>query len=370
MINLHRKRMEGAATLIITAILLVAITFIVLFAANYIFFQQRITSNTNRNNQAFEAAEAGLEFSIQYLQANRTAIIATATNGYINYSDSSTTNVTFTNGSKFSVVFTNPIQNNYDTIQITSTGVSDDGTSTRIIQQQVKYSSYLNTPPILPMTVRGTVNLSGSFTITNTETNQTIRSGSAVTFSGSAHTVTQTGGSDRNSVGLDVQPALSAISNLTTTQMFSSYFTNSLTSGSTTYSYEESSNRNYSTTLNGMTGSSIWINQKNGTTATLNGTITIGSPSAPVLLVVQGNLEILGNVTIYGMVYVINSQEFSLNEEVEAQGNSQIIGGLVVTGGLAASGNSQVTFNSSVLNNLQQSVLGYYTKIPGTWKDF
>ncbi len=69
--------------------------------------------------------------------------------------------------SKFSIVYTNPVANNYTIIQITSTGTSADGTATRVVSQQVEYGSLLFSPPQLPLVSKGSVSISGNAGITN-----------------------------------------------------------------------------------------------------------------------------------------------------------------------------------------------------------
>ena len=65
----HRER--GAAALIITVILLLAMALAVAFANRDLLFEQRSAANGVRAAQAFEAAEAGLEWATAQLNANR-----------------------------------------------------------------------------------------------------------------------------------------------------------------------------------------------------------------------------------------------------------------------------------------------------------
>jgi len=367
MINSYLKK-RGAATLIITVMLLVTITLIILFAANNIIFQQRISSNTNRANQAYEAAEAGLEYAIPYFQANRTILLANNSGGYLlPYTNASTTNVTLANNSKFSFVYTNPIANDYSIIEITSTGVSDDSSATRIVRQQIRISSILVSIPSVPLTTKGSLNFSGSSDIYNSINPNTILAGSTVNISGSAVTHPSSGpGSSSGSINSDVQQNVSSLANMTTDEMTASYFglpINSLKASFANY-YTSAGNTSYSGTLNGKTGTSIWIDQTSGD-ARLSGTTVIGSSSAPVILVVNGNFDMSGNVTIYGFVYVIGGAT------TDVLGNVSIIGGMSATNNLSFSGSTQVTYSPTVLNNLKtQAGTSFIGKIAGSWRDF
>lgn len=365
------SRENGAATLIIALILLVMGTLIIMFAANYGLMQEKITANIHRNSQAYEAAEGGIEFAINYLQKNATTIIGTPSGGYMTpYSDASTTNVSFNNSSKFSVVYTNPVANNYKIILITSTGTSSDGSATRIVKQQVALSSLLMNYGNTSIVSKGAVNLSGSAEVNNTSTNKTISSGSSVSISGSAETnISSGGGSNASHIGSDITQNSSSISSMSQNDFIASYF--GTTSSATIQSkvghyYSNSSSTNYSSTLNGMSGTSIWIDQTGGTTASISGTTTIGTATNPVLLIVNGTLSITGNVTIYGFVFIIGTSGINT-----LSGNISINGGLAMTDQLNMSGNSSLTFNPTVLTNLQNnSSMTTWAKIPGTWKDF
>jgi Tfp pilus assembly protein PilX len=368
MTNIFRNQ-KGVATLLITVIMIASITLIILFAASYNRMQEQIISNSYQNTQAYEAAEAGLEFGIVYLQQNSAAILANPVNGYIPaYSSASTQNVSLTDSSKFTITFTNPVQNNYTLISISSTGTSSDGTSTRTISQKVALGSLLSTPPTIPLISKGSVTMSGNALISNSNLNSTINSASTVAFSGNAATTIVNGatGSNKSGVNGDVQQNNATINAMSNTTFFQTYFgsTEAAVQPTVKHYYSNASSTNYSATLDGMTGTSIWIDQTGGQ-ATLSGNPVIGTAANPVLLIVNGNLNISGNAVIWGFVYVIGGVATSLT------GNSVINGGVVSTDNLSLSGNTTIKFNTTVLSGLQQQVeASYFAKVPGTWKDF
>src|SRR4029079_10431129 len=124
---------------------------------------------------------------IAFIQTNRSTIIASPSGGFITYgsSNSSLTNVTLGNGSKFSVVYTNPTANDYTLILITSTGTSADNTSTSTVRQLVKFKPLLVNVPNNPSTVRGTAHVGGSATVINNGSgNVSIIAGGSITFQG------------------------------------------------------------------------------------------------------------------------------------------------------------------------------------------
>jgi Tfp pilus assembly protein PilX len=369
MTNMFRKQ-QGVATLLITVIMLASITLIILAAASYNILQQKVTSNSSQNTQAYEAAEAGLEFGIVYLQKNSGAILASPVNGYIPaYSSSNTQNVALANGSKFSIAYTNPVQNNYSLILITSVGTSPDSTATHTVMQQVSVGSFLSTPPTVPLISKGSIAMSGSSVISNPQANSTITTGSTIVFTGNSQTLVTGGivGSNSSHIGSDVQQSNSAIAAMSNTTFFQTYFGASETAVQPTvkYTYTNSSSTDYSTTLNGKTGTSIWINQAAGTTATIGSNSVIGSAANPVLLIVNGSLNITGNAIFYGFIYVIGGVA------VDLTGNSTINGGVVSTDNLSITGNTTMKYNTTVLGALQKQVeTTYYSKVPGTWRDF
>ncbi len=357
MINSVLRMERGAATLLLTVVMLLTATLIVLFAASYSLMQQKIGANQYRNQKAYEAAEAGLEFGIVYLNQNSATILANPVLGKIpNFSNSSTTNVILGNGCQYSIVYSNPIAFNYQLILITSTGTSADGTGTKVIQQLVQFGSSFDNPPTNPMTIQGSVTLSGNAQVNNLTGSTTVITGSSLSMSGNADTNTATGGSNAGHTGSDVQTNVASVASMNSAAFFAQYFAGGSAALKNSANYYYTSNY---ANANGITGASIWVDQS----ASYGGNTTIGSSLSPVVLIVNGNLSVSGNFTVYGFVYVIGN--------FTSSGNAVVNGSLAVTGTMTGSGNDQTNFNSTILNTLKQlPSIGYYGRVGGSWKDF
>ncbi len=369
MINSILKVQKGATTLLLTAVLLMTATLIITFAATFSRIQQKIASNQYQSSQAFQASEAGLAFGIVYLKNNSAIILANPVGGYIPaFSDSNTSNFSLPNGSKYTIVYTNPIANNYKLIHITVTGTSADGTSTKQISQDVQFNSLLLNPPSTTVSTKGNLSIGGSSQFINTETNKTVQSGGTVTFNGSGQTVTSSGtSSTSSSIKSDVQQNVSSTQSMSNDVFFQSIFGASMNTLKSTanYYYQNNSNTTYNSQLNGVEDAVIWIEQTGGN-AQLNSNVVIGSPTHPVLLIVNGNIDFSGGVTIYGFVFVNGTT----SAETNITGSVAINGGIATTGDLGASGNTTLQYSSSILQSLQNiPALSNYAKVPGSWKD-
>lgn len=363
------KNMLGAVTLVTSIILFVVSTLIIIFAANFGVMQQKTAANINYNAQAFQAAEAGLEFAINYLRTNSATILANPVNGYIPaYTDGNISNVNLANNSSFTVVYSNPTAYNYSLIQITSTGTSADGTATRIIKQQVQMGSLIANTGTTAATSKGTVAMSGHSDIINTNTNKTILSASSVSLTENASTTTSSGGSSPGNINADITQNDDTLDDTTQPYFISNYLGSSSTNsiiGKVAYYYSNSGNTNYSSTLNGMQGTSIFINQSSGT-ATIGGFTTIGTTNSPVLLIVNGTLRLNGVLNFYGFILNISS-----SGSTTVNGFANIYGGIATMNNLITDDWGSITYNSTVLTNLQNlNTMKYYAKVPGTWKDF
>ncbi|MES2098222.1 MAG: pilus assembly PilX N-terminal domain-containing protein [Pseudomonadota bacterium] len=70
-ILLSTRRQHGAAALIVVLVMLFAMTLVATFANRNLLFEQRSSANQYRSTQAFEAAEAGIEWALAQLNANQ-----------------------------------------------------------------------------------------------------------------------------------------------------------------------------------------------------------------------------------------------------------------------------------------------------------
>jgi Tfp pilus assembly protein PilX len=366
---ISKNSLRGATTLVIATMLIVTATLIVIFAASFSVMQQKITSNQYNNQQAYQAAEAGMEFGINYLLANNATIIASPASGHIrNYTSTAINNVVLNDGSKFNIVYTNPVANNYTLIQVTTTGTSADGSSVRTVSQQMQYGSVLFTPSHNALTAKGDLTMSGNGTITNTQYNSNAVISGNATMSGNVHTVTSSGTSSTpGNMQADVQQNNATLAAMSINTLFSDYFGASMTTIKSTmaHTYSNTTNTNYSSTLNGMTGTTIWIDQPAGT-AQLTGNTTIGSAANPVLIIVNGNLSITGNTNINGFLFIVGATSSTV-----ISGTFNLTGGMAAGDSLTITGNSSITYNSAMLVGVQTSAqTNYYAKVPGSWKDY
>ena len=77
-----RKSRRGAATLIMVVILLTAAVLMMIYAGMNSAIQQKTSTNQLQSSQAFEAAEAGLEFGFAYLITNASTVTGKSERGF------------------------------------------------------------------------------------------------------------------------------------------------------------------------------------------------------------------------------------------------------------------------------------------------
>jgi Tfp pilus assembly protein PilX len=368
-INPKRDTKESGYVVLASGImLLLGIAISALLTAKSMSIEQKVQNNEYHSQQSFEAAEAGIEFGLAYLNSNKPSIIVDSNNnGFIDaFTNAQITNVAFANNTAFSILYTNPVGTNFSIIQIASIGTADNGNNSNVISVIAKLFPFDASTPQAGLIARGGVNLSGNVTITNTSTGTTIWSGGATALSGSASTAGTNGQvSNSGSIGADVVQNDANLSSLSGDQFFSGTFgqTKAQAQSSADVTYTNSGSTNYSSLLNGVTGQSIWINQTGGSSAQLSGNSVIGSPTKPVVLVVNGPLQANGTTTIYGIVYVIGDWDNS------GGGTLTINGSAIVEGSMTGTGTPNINYTPDIFNNLTQTV-GTYVKVPGSWRDF
>lgn len=368
-----------------TVIVLVSVTLLAFISADSVIIHQRTVSAAHHIQQAFNAAEAGLNYGILYLDKNRDTV-----------TDNQTITGSLSDGSNYSVKFV--FKPSKDQIQMESTGNSSDGTVQRNIKEIVKYvSSFTATVPPQPLTVRGSVELGGTTRVQNYESNITVLAGGVVDISGNAATFLEGGvlSSNNASTGPDISAGDSTLSAMDNEQLALTYLGDSVANiqSAATVVYTNSANYNYSTELNGVTGQTISINQLGGEASIQGQQLEIGSSTNPVTIVVDGNLKIAGShatdgVVINGNVIVTGRAELRGNVVVNGlvmvlgtsgleMSGTAFVNGSVISGGnttteLELEGASQVNYDSAILQTTLSKLPtagGTYNRIAGSWID-
>ncbi len=333
MINLHPKKQLGASTLMISALLLVTAGLIITFAGGYSALQQKTVKNEYNNNQAYEAAETGLEYALSFLQSNSGTVLASPSGGFVNYTIATTT---LPNNATYSVVITNPTASDYSVLTMTSTGISADGSSTHIVSQQ---ASNAGGAVSLQYAMTGQSNIISSGGITITGTNGLDAGG--LFISSGQNNISSTNQND------------AALASQTGAALFQSIFgmtPAAMKAKSTVYS---SSGSVPWGSLSGV----VWVDAS----VVSAGTITAGSAASPVILIVNGSFISSGTATINGILYVMGATTTS--------GNFNLNGGIVSQGQITMSG-STFAYSAPILQRVLTGSGGNYTKVPGSWRDF
>jgi len=175
------KYQNGAAALVTTIVLLIAVTLVVMFAARVGLLDQKMSGNEFRHKEAFVNAEAALDEAASFLRANP-ALHDTSTVGWVTCTGSTSIFPCDTAGAE--MVYGNVTVGTSitDTLPVTSTnavaylvktstsvvamgvGASDDGTGAAVVQVAYAKTSLL-TPGELPPLMLPSGDLSGNFNI-------------------------------------------------------------------------------------------------------------------------------------------------------------------------------------------------------------
>ncbi len=102
-----------------------------------------------------------------------------------------------------------------------------------------------------------------------------------------------------------------------------------------------------------------WLEADDGTI--IEGSADYGSAAAPRLLIVAGDLEVRGMLTMHGLLYVDGTLQ-------EGNGSITVYGAMVIAGDAVHQGPMTIDYQPDALQTLTQR--GSYVRIPGSWNDF
>lgn len=391
-----RHKQKGMASLLISLVVLVTITFVTFYTSRAVVMEQKISTNDYRGRMAFEAAEAGIEATMAALSQgwivqadlNNDDMFDLVVSDIVFDDDKDGTaannknTATLSNGSSVRVVLDGSITTrNVIQLQVTSTGISDDNSARRQITQIIVAIPPLPNVPDSPLLTRGAVVIGGSATVSNLEGHSTIWSGGNVDLGSNNSTSTQIanpqganypdclGGSvqcepvassSREIVGVDIIESDSSLANLTDAQFFENFF------GTTPEIYRDSRTDIVTSDLvaqRNQVGKVIWVDTSppGAGIVSLSGTNTFGSLAEPVIVIVDGNLSVSGNNNFNGLLYVRGS--------VQGTGSVDVTGAMIVNGINSSSGGSlDVVYNSKVLEATAQKAKPAGGS--GSWRDF
>jgi hypothetical protein len=395
----RRRRNTGAATLVITVVLLFVMSLFVVYTGHTVSVEKTVTANQQREMQAFNSAQAGIEYFVALLETDQ---IDTATGSVPQTAPTVPGNVTGTGcvaGDPLPQFTLAAVRQHQGVYALESLGFSDDCMGERMIRVSVaKGVTDLPNPLSYPLISRGNVTGGGAaHTIMNPESNLTIWTG-ADHDPANSHTLISnpsdpcdysnpeillqgcrpTGnnpGQLMNDQGISVianDPNLSA---LTGDQFFVNFFGKSHEQLIADQNVESVTPEEFlaelaapleggaysvagSLSLQGGTvgcSGSLQPNQECGRGDHQELTVT------PSLVIVDGDLDIGGNPVAYGVVYV--------RGDLNVTGALRVFGSLLVEGQVKGNGSVDVYFTSGVLEEVSLGVPSA-TIIPGTWRDW
>lgn len=277
---------------------------------------------------------------------------------------------------------------NFSTPLVIACGWSDDLSARHTIMQGVGTNRPLATTPQIPLTAKGAMNVGGSANVVNYYNNLTVWSGGALTSIGNAGKTFVRNPSvpppspatappdppgscttssdyvcltDKNSTGPDVIQSDPTLVNISAAQLFMNYFGRTLPQ-----IIEDVSTRSIlgsdKTALGSLAkaqGETIVISG-NTTLPNVNGASAIGTRDRPVVLIIDGSLDLQGTPEVNGIVYVTG--------DVTGGGNLLVKGAMVVAGNVQPTGSVDIIFDPLATGNTENS--GRAGLMPGTWRDW
>lgn len=416
------RRQRGAGSLIVVALLFIVLSVVVLFGNKTILFEQKTSTNQYRSALAFEAADAGLAWATAMLNKQEyitsacttdTAAVSSASvrfkNKYINV-DTTTGAITPINngtvvaacvynlaggalqcncpaagavpgfttaaitalGSGYTPGFAIAITTNSvtGTVNLESYGCSATINSTSCsgdaaakVSVTLGQASGLATPPGAPLTARGNVTVgNAALGVINPDPNTngvTINAGGAINAPNARISTIPGTPPSSTLVGND-----NSLRSLSEDGMFATYF------GMSKDAYKSlpatkvlSCTSCTETDLLAAYNSGerqIWI----AGNLNMNANATIGSGTDPFVLVVDGTIEMRGNLQIFAVVY-----STAITWDDTGGGGALLRGAAISEGDFTGNGTPDYYYDPDVMRRIRSNASSFVA-VPGSWKDF
>lgn len=397
----RRRHEAGAATLAVTSLLLVAASLLAIVIARPIAAELRLAGGEMRDQQAFQAAQAGVDRAMTHLDstigfdATTLNTEGTAANGPWRAAfcapDASpdTLQCASSSAPAFSGACAAPAAS-AASVWIVACGWSDDRASRRRIVVRAAAIDPLPGGLGNPLTTpRGVAFSSGNSTVTNYHANLTIWAGQSVTqgAAGNGKTVirrptrpenaltgdqvvAQVGNGDRvcsatqapdllcttssGVFGPDVVQADPSLLRLSTDEFLSNFLGMSLAE----YASAVADRVVPASDASALAGDGL-VTVVQGAVS-WGGNASLGTPASPAIVVVDGDVTVSGGPTFVGVLIVRGALNVS--------GSLLVRGAILSTGLVSASGTLNVIYDPEAIALARR--LGHHGLVPGTWRDF
>ena len=114
----------------------------------------------------------------------------------------------------------------------------------------------------------------------------------------------------------------------------------------------------------GVVNTMIWISAPAGSPARIEGPATLGSPERPVVIVVDGALQLGGAVRLHGVVY-----SSSLRWSDNGSPGALLRGAAIVEGDYSGDASADLVYDAPLLATLETAT-GSFARINGSWRDY
>ena len=404
---------RGVATIFVTVVLMLAVGLIALYTNSSAVMEQRLSANEIRAKQALAAANAGVDHALAYLRnggadlTNASPITANSltssggTQSYYKVAFRKSTEIPAvscpsTRGGAF---LSDTTITDLTKVAAVACGWSDDDSSVQRVVQLMTATPSTGGSISTPVITKGTTNLlTGGASAFNYFNDLTVWSGgSLLGQSNTGKTFTRNVVSDPvvnasrdyrdtgNSPGCNSPPAGYScstqgstlghdtvggdtnLSSLSADAFFEKFM------GASPTNYRENTatwivdlsgalatkNSTSIGSIDNMMNNTIWVEASGATPVSLPAG-PIGTPERPVVLVINGNLDLGANTVINGLVFVTG--------DISGNGSPTIYGALVSAGTANVTGNPKVIYDPKVLGSAVN--LGKAAKLQGSWRDW
>ena len=392
---------KGGVTLVMSLMMLLIVSGVTFMTSAAFKEQARLTGDDFRDKQAYEAAMSGMAVALDYLDSDQSATAysnapvsgSTSSGAYKIYYCEPDDEAFSSTGCGESKVY----DEDEGRVLIFVEGTSLDGEGVRKISGLVAGRAGVNINLSAPISGGNAISVGGSADITNNYGRTSIWTGETATLSNSRETLvlppeenageairigaqiasgdnseslpSMVIGSNSERIGSDVVDQDKNLADATLADFYSHFLGMSQADYSAVASNDDLSDvpgvgpdgeADTADDDNNFYFISSGLIFNNGDSKDDGSTIW-GDATNPAVIVIDGDLQLNGNVTINGILFVTG--------ELTGNGTATINGGAVIYGDVDFSGNIAINYNPILLSNTS-SGNGEVALIGGTWKDW